>query len=179
MSNPTISRQIWRLMIPDGAVGADEVYWDMFNASGSGCVIEVSAVRVVTVGDVAVTGELGINLHLQKSSAVGTGGTAATLQGTDPTAATFSTVSQPPGELPDGVTARLKPTGGATAGAWINQCAVFTEETNAGTYTEKWLHNTNEEIISLPPGAGLQVVQGSVASVGSVGYVVNFGVRLL
>ena len=42
-------KQVWRLLIPDGAVGADEEFFDFFNATsataGTGARIVVSSVR--------------------------------------------------------------------------------------------------------------------------------------
>jgi len=173
------THQVWRLMIPDGAVGASEDYFDLFNATSgtvnTGGRIVVSSVKVVVVGDVLVTGLVGLNLHLHKTTAVGTTGTAATTQGVSNTAATFSTVTPDAGALPSGITARLKPGGGATIGAWIGQIAVFTEETSAATYYEKYLHTRDQECIVLNQGEGLKVIQGTVASVGSVGFIVEFG----
>jgi hypothetical protein len=134
-------KQVWRLMVPDGAVGVSEVYFDLFNGSSAtantGNRIVVSSVKIMVAGDVNVTSVLGTHLHLHKTTAVGTGGTAATLQGTVNTAATFSTVTPAPGALPSGITARLKPSGGATAGAWLAQNCVFTAETDAQSYFEK------------------------------------------
>ncbi len=173
-------KQIWRLMIPDGAVGASEDYFDLFNATtatvNTGHRIIVSSVKVIVVGDVAVTGVVGVNLHLFKTTAVGTGGTAATTHGVVSTAATFSTVTPNPGLIPGGITARLKPSGGTTNGVWIGQVAVKTEEQNAGTYVEKWIHSNDQEPIVLGQGEGLKVEQGTVASVGSVGFIVEFGI---
>ena len=171
-------------MIPDGAVGASEDYFDLFNAtsatSGTGNRIVVSSVKVIAVGDVLVTNTLGVNLHLFKTTAVGTGGTAATLQGVVSTAAIFSTVTPAPGLLPAGITARLKPTGGTTNGAWLAQSAVSTDEgsspSSAGTYIEKWLHQNDQEPIVLGQGEGLKVEQGTVASTGSIGFMVEFGI---
>ena len=69
-------KQIWRLLIPDSAVGAGRVFFDLFNGTtsdvGTGGRIIVSEVKVVVVGDVAVTGILAANLHLHKTTAVGT-----------------------------------------------------------------------------------------------------------
>ena len=131
---------------------------------------------MVVAGDVAITGVVAANLHLHKTTAVGTTGTAATLQGTGNTAATFSSVTPAPGGLPAGLTARLKPGGGATIGAWLAQTSVFTEETNAGTYVEKWLHQNDQEPIVIGVGEGIKVIQGTVASAGSIGFMVEFGI---
>ena len=54
---------------------------------------------------------------------------------------------------------------------------MFTEETSAGTYVEKWLlHPEYDEAIVIGAGQGLKVIQGTVASDGSVGFIVSFGI---
>ena len=174
------AKMIWRLLCPDQAVGAGTVFFDIFNGSSAtastGNRIVISSVKAVVAGDVAVTGVVGLNLHLHKTTAVGTGGTAATLQGTVNTAATFSSVTPAPGGLPAGITARLMPTGGATIGAWLSQVSCFTEETSPGAYQEYWLHDVSQEPIVIGATEGLKVIQGTVASVGSVGFMVEFGI---
>lgn len=167
-----MSNQIWTLFVPKQAVGANKDYFDLFNASGGTHKIEVSSIIPVVSGAVAVTGVVSVDLFLTKTSAIGTTGTAATLQGTSLTAATFSTVTPPPGVMPTGITARLTPGGGATTGAVLRWTTVFTEETNAGTYINKEMVNQN---IILPNGVGLKVIQGGVASVGNIGFNVTFG----
>ena len=174
------TRQIWRLMVPDSAAGAGRVFFDLFNATsgtaGTGQRIIVSSVKTIVAGDVDVTGVVACNLHLHKTTSAGTGGTAATLQGVVNTAATFSTLTPDPGGLPAGITARAVPTGAAAIGAWVSQTSVFTEETNSGSYAEKWLlHPAYDEAIVLGQGQGLKVIQGTVASVGNIGHIVTFG----
>ena len=166
-----------RLFVPKQAVGANLVYFDLFNAANSGFTLAVSSVRPVVSGAVAVTGILGVDLFLTFTSVVGTGGTAATRTGTSLTAATFGSVSPVPSALPGDITARLTPTGGATAGAVISFAQVFTEETNAGTYLNKDLVQTSShpDDILIPQGFGIRVVQGAVASVGNIGFNVEFG----
>lgn len=176
-------KQVWRLLIPDGAVGASEDFFDFFNAtsavSGTGARIIVSSVKAMVAVDVAVTAAVGINLHLHKTTAVGTSGTLATEGGTVNTAATFNTVLSSQSKLPKGITARLKPGGGATTGQWLYQIAVFADEgsaaNSAGALVEKWLHTNDMEAIVLGQGQGLKVVQGTVASEGSIGFIVEFG----
>ncbi len=172
-------KQVWRLLIPDGAVGVSEDFFDFFNAttavSGTGARIIVSAVKVVVVGDVDVTSVLGTNLHLHKTTAVGTGGTAATQGGTVNTAATFNASLAEQSNLPAGITARLKPTGAATTGKWLSQQSVSTAETLDSTYLEKWLWTRDQEAIVLGQGQGLKVVQGTVNTGGSIGFIIDFG----
>lgn len=160
------------LFVPKQAVGANLVYFDLFNNSKG--VVALRYVQPVVSGAVAVTGVVGVDLHLTFTSAVGTGGTAATYGGTSLTACTINPnnpVGQP---CPDIITARLTPTGGATAAGVLTWTCVFTEETNAGTYTSplNWL--LNEGNILIPNGKGIRVVQGAVASVGNIGFNVGF-----
>lgn len=164
--------QIWNLFIPKQAVGASKLYFDLFNASGGTHKIEVLSIVPVVSGAVAVTGVVSVDLFLTKTSAIGTTGTGATLQGTSLTAATFSTATPPPGAMPTGITARLSPGGGATTGAVLGWTTVFTEETNAGTYINKEMVS---QAVILPDGVGLKVIQGGVASVGNIGFNVTFG----
>lgn len=169
----------YKLYVPKQAVGANLVYFDLFNVSTSGLTINLWSVIPVVSGAVAVTGVVGVDLHLTKTSAVGTGGTAATAEGTDITAATFSSVdNSQPMDLTR-ISARLTPTGGATAGALLGYRSVFSEETNAGTYTPVDLVNSPAQgfgSIVVRPGTGIRVIQGAVASVGNIGFDVLFSV---
>lgn len=165
----------YKLFVAKSPTGANEVYWDLFNASGSGYTIAVQSVKPIVSGAVAVTGVLGVDLFLTFTSAIGTGGTAATRSGTSLTAATFGALNPHAGDLPADITARRLPTGGATAGNVINMLEVFTEETNSATYLEKdFLAPGHNEVI-VPEGFGLRVAQGAVASVGNIAFMVNFG----
>ncbi len=128
-----MTTQNFRLFVPKQAVGADLDYFDLFNSATSGQVVEVSSVIPIVSGAVAVTGVVSVDLFLTATTAVGTGGTAATINGTSLTAATFTSTNLK-GTVPGSITARLTPTGGATAGQVLAWTTVFTEETNAGTY---------------------------------------------
>ena len=171
----------YKLFVPKQAVGASLIYFDLFVPSTSGLRVEVHSVIPVVSGAVAVTGVVGVDLFLQRTSAVGTGGTAATAEGASQTAMTFSHQSgSQPLDL-NLISARLTPTGGATAGAVLAWRCVFSEETNAGTYTQvvdlaKGLDNSVPPII-VRPGTGISVVQGSVASVGNIGFDVGLTVK--
>lgn len=169
----------YRMFVPKQAAGANLVYFDLFNASGSGLNLEIKSVQPIVSGAVAVTGAVGLDLLLTRTTAIGTGGTANTQEGTDTTALTISAIdgSQPIGTF---ITARLTPTGGATAGAVISCRSVFTEETNAGSYTPvtdmvRGLYADLPGLI-VTAGKGIRVVQGAVASVGNIGFDVIFKV---
>ena len=171
----------YRLFVPKQAVGANLVYFDIFNASGSGVTLLISSINPVISGAAAVTGVLGVDLFLTRTSAVGTGGTAATTDGTDVTAMTFSKMNPKLTALPTLVTARLTPTGGATAGAVLSMVSVFTEETAAASYMGQLIDfvdkGANPEEIVIPEGFGVRVIQGAVASVGNIGFNIALGIR--
>lgn len=173
----------YRLFCPAQASGAGAIYFDLWNHADSGLDLIVLAVIPVVSGAVAVSGTLAVDLFLEKTTAIGTGGTAATREGTDPTACTITNMVAPKSQdLNGSVTARLTPSGGATAGAVISSVSVFTEETSAASYMASLNEMVRRGVPDIPPliigkGAGIRVVQGSVASVGNTGFDVCFLTR--
>lgn len=168
----------YRLIIPSQAVGANKVYMDLFNASGSGKVVRVVSVFAYADNDTAVTGTLGVEIALSRTTAVGTGGTAAVNDGTTLTAATIARMDTADSVVPAQITARSAPTGGATAGAYLGSRWVFTEETNAasgiaGTLGADLIRNDGSKLI-LREGEGMRILQGAVASVGNIALEINF-----
>lgn len=171
------SGDFYKALWPSQAVGASKLYLDLFNATGSGKTMLVHSVRAYVDNDTAVTGTLGVQLDLFRTTAVGTGGTAATANGTVSTAATVSNVNSST-SLPAQVTARLAPAGGATSGAWLGTRWVFTEETNAasaiaGTAGAGYINDLMVPITVLE-NTGLKITQGTVASVGNVAFEILF-----
>jgi hypothetical protein len=168
----------YRLFVPKQATGANLVYFDFFNAVGSNQLIRISSIVPVVSGAVAVVGTLGVDLFLTRTTAVGTGGTAATRNGTDITAMTISKVNSKLTEINGLVTARLTPTGGATAGPVLSMASVFTEETTAASYTANLFDfvafGKDPESVCLNEGEGIRIVQGAVASVGNIAFNVLF-----
>lgn len=167
--------------VPVSAVGASKIYFDLFNASGSGKSIEVNGIWAVVKTDVAVTGTLGVELQIARTSAVGTGGTAATYNGTSFTAPAITPKDSNNAALPAQITARAVPTGGATVGAALWQNYVFTEETNAASNLSQYFNlcpsqTTEIQPLSINEGQGIRVAQGTVASVGSIGFLVDLSV---
>jgi hypothetical protein len=163
-----------KLFVPAQAVGASLVYFDFWNTATSGYSnLKINCLMPIVSGAVAVTGAVAVDLFLTRTSAVGTGGTAATAEGTSLTAATFSSFDCGSPIALAQISARLTPTGGATAGAVLAYRSLFSEETNAGTYTRVDLVNGSGPLI-VPPGTGIRVVQGGVASVGNIGFDMSF-----
>lgn len=171
------SGDFYKALWPSQAVGASKLYLDVFNATGTGKTMLVHSVRAYVDNDTAVTGTLGVQLDLFRTTAVGTGGTAATANGTVSTAATISNVNSTTA-LPAGITARLGPAGGATVGAWLGTRWVFTEETNAasaiaGTTGAGYINDLQVPIV-VTENTGLRINQGTVASVGNVAFEILF-----
>jgi hypothetical protein len=170
----------WGLVIPPAAVGASKIYFDLFNNQAS-TTLRLRKLFGIVATDVAVTGTLGIRVDTMRTSAVGTGGTAAVGPASaSKTAAAFWPFT-PGNTLPVGVTARAVPTGGATDEAWLFPSYLFTEETNVSSQVTQFFNLlpelTTEQSIELPTGKGLKVVQGTVASVGTVAFLAVFTVE--
>jgi hypothetical protein len=171
------THQAYRMFVPNQAVGANKVYFDLFNATGSGKIMKVKSVRPVKNGSVAVTGALSVQLFMTRTTSVGTGGTTNTIDGTSLTALTICEFDLSNAALPAQVTARLTPTGGATAGAIVGERHIFPEETNGATYEAQDFMfdigvDTQDFIVR--ENTGIRVVQGTVASVGNIGFDVIF-----
>lgn len=170
----------YKLFVPKQAPGASgALHFDLFNATSAAADVYVHSVRVIVSGDTAISGVTSADMLLTRTSAVGTGGTAATYAGTTLTAATITPIDcdQP---CPPGITARLTPTGGATAGGVIALRSVFTEETNAGSYTPALdfvKNHAGDPPLYVRPGTGIRVVQDAVTGLGKVAYDVLFEVR--
>jgi len=168
----------YKLFVPVTAAGAGKVYFDLWN--GSNKTIEVASVVPIASGAVAVVGALAVDLFLTRTTAVGTGGTGATLEGNSLTAATFSRMDPNGPPLTVGISARFTPAGGATAGAVLGFNSLFTEETALPTYFRANMVEAAQpginSVLTVAPGTGIRVVQGAVASVGNIGFDVLFQV---
>lgn len=168
--------------LPPVAVGASKLFGDLFNASGSGKIVEISGIWAIPKSDVAVTGVIAAEIGLYRTSSVGTGGTAHTYNGGT---ASSSHVITPwdtnNAALPAQVTARSAPTGGATISAlWWAQY-IFTEETNAATYISAMTNlipagGMIGQRLTLNEGQGLLIKQGTVASVGTLAFLIQMTV---
>jgi hypothetical protein len=100
---------------------ANTVHWDLFNASST-VVVRVTSIRQMPNVVTAVTG-IAFAWLLERSTAAGTGGSTLTAWLPDSTQSAI-----------DGnITARSKPTGGATQSTDLWNYTIHSEETNAGT----------------------------------------------
>lgn len=162
---------------PAAAVGANKVFLDIFNATGSGKIIKVKSVRAIKDGSVAVTGVLSVKLHVTRTTTVGTGGTAAVLEGTSLTVPAISKHDTTNAAVPAQITARAAPAGGATGGAVFAERHIFSEETNASTYDRvEFLTPEGVDIqaLKIRENEGIRIVQGAIASVGNIGFSITF-----
>lgn len=170
------SGEFYKALFPTQAVGASKFYLDIFNATGTGKTMKVYSIMAIVDNDTAVTGTLGVQIDLFRTTAVGTGGTAATANGAVSTAATISQWDNAVA-LPAGITARLAPTAGGTQGAWLCSRWAFTEETNAATGIAAMgveLIPHKEVPLKVLENTGLRINQGTVASVGNVSFEILF-----
>lgn len=172
------SKPSYLLWVPVQAAAANKIFFDLFNASGSGKTLEINGIWAIPKSDAAVTGAVAIELSVSRTNAVGTGGATVT---TSTSAATGGIAKKDPNNasLPAQITARVVPTGGATVEALLFAAYIFPEETNAGTLLQQFqnlLPAVNEETqpILLPEGYGIRASQGTVASVNSYGFLIDF-----
>jgi hypothetical protein len=144
--------------------------FDIFNASGSGKVMRVTGVYIIPAL-VAVTG-VGQTYEVIRTSAVGTGGTTLTPQKYD---------SANPA-LPAQITARTKPTGGATTSATLQLINGSSEETTPYASMASVLNHVpmggtlspGEVGWVLREGEGLKVDQTTNSAVGNVNVQIVF-----
>lgn len=168
------------LVIPPAAVGAGKVFLDLHNGTSANR-LRIRSLFAIVATDVAVTGLVGVRLDTMRTSSAGTSGTAAaTTASASKTAASFYPFDGSTA-LPAGITARVGATGGAADEQFLFPTYVFTEETNMSAQISQFFNLIpelpSEQALELPVGKGLKVVQGSVASVGTIGFLLVFTVE--
>ncbi len=180
------TKETYSYIVPSTAVGASKLFLDLFNGSGSGKVIRVTSVRPIIDTDVAVTGAVGIRLLLFRTSAVGTGGTAAAYKSAtlDVAGGTITPQDTNNANLPAQITARHLPTAGATSAEWLRGMYAMGEEASTsmaymmqGQFNMLDLDSEDAQLLTLREGQGIAVRQGAVASVGNVRFRITFTVE--
>lgn len=169
---------------PAAAVGASKLYFDLFNAAGSGKVIDVRGLWAIPKTDVAVVGALGIRLDLYRTSAVGTGGTAHSYKSATPDVAggNICPMDTANAALPAQITARWLPTAGATISEWMITSYSLGEETATSMAYLSQYQNILPNLAfgqkcALREGEGILIKQGAVAATGSMSFLVAFTVE--
>jgi hypothetical protein len=163
----------WVLATGFGAnvAAARTTHFDIFNAVGSGVVLEVCGIYIIPAL-VAVTG-VGLTWEILRTTAVGTGGTPLTPRSRDTANAA----------LPAQVTARSKPTGGATSGDLLGYANGTSEETIPYASLASILNHVKAGVpglsqsIILREGQGLKVDQVTNSAVGTTDVELVFCVR--
>src|SRR3990167_8984946 len=170
--------------VPAAAVGANKLYLDLFNATGSGKIIDVRGIWIIPKSDVALVGALGIRVDLHRTSAVGTGGTAAAYKSATPDVAggNINPYDTDNAALPAQITARHLPTGGATIAQWLFPTYSLGEETpTSQAYMSQYqnlipvLHVGQK--LTLRETEGLLGKQGAVAATGNISFLIVFTVE--
>ena len=173
----------YRLFVPKQTCTADVIYFDIFNATGSGYDIHVSSVIPVVSGAVDTAIVLGPDLYLQRTSAIGTGGTAAGFNLSAITSASVTGMSYGAAQMPNGITARLTPSGGATAGALLGFVSCYIDDDGPGAYISPLynlvtLGDDSAPSLVVTPATGIRVIQGTeTISEGTIGFNVAFGLK--
>lgn len=144
--------------------------FDIFNASGSGKVMRITGVYIIPA--LAAVAGVGQTYEVIRTSAVGTGGTGLTINKFD---------SQSP-NVPSQITARVKPTGGATTSATLQLINGSSEETTPYASMASVLNHVPMGG-TLGPGAGgwviregegLKIDQTTNSAVGNVNIQITF-----
>jgi len=176
VQNPT-----YQWIVPSTSVGANKVFFDFFNGTGSGKIIRVHGIFPIVDTDVAVTGVLGIRILATRTSTVGTGGTPWVKDGAvDVAGGAWVSMDTSDVDIPSQITGRHLSTAGATDQAWLRGMYVMGEESaTSQAYTFQGQVNMFDSCetckpIMLREGFGIKVRQGAIASVGNVRFRIVF-----
>lgn len=143
------------------AGAANKDHLDLFNASGSGVLVELRGLWLMPSLIAAVTGTLSPDFDLYRTSAVGTGGAVVGYkQAAFPSISPMDTTNA---SLPAGVTLRAAPTGGATTSEALFSQYITQEETQAGSQLAQWNNILPETAVgqryTLREGQGMKLRQ--------------------
>jgi hypothetical protein len=155
---------------------ASTVMWDLFNADAA-LIVRVLSIRQLPNITTAVTGVV-FDWLLERTTAVGTGGTAQTAWLADSTDTA----------LDADITCRLKPSGGATQSTDLFNYSLSSEETNAATIqiaSQGGLEIVPAPLLQLNGGKGIvlrqnegiRCVQVTASSAGNTGWLIGFTVE--
>jgi hypothetical protein len=164
-------------VIPGVAGAAGKMHWDLFNASGSGKLLELRAVYVTPVLTATVTGTLSPDYDLIRTSAAGTGGTALAEAATFPSLSRFDSANA---ALPAQITMRNAPAGGATSSVALIRQYITQEEAQAGAQLAQWQNilpmTTMAQRFAAREGQGFKLVQNTLGVAQNWTHIVVFTV---
>jgi hypothetical protein len=158
---------------------ANTVHWDLFNADAALIVRVLSILQIPNI-TTAVTGVV-FDWLLERSTAVGTGGTVIT-----PWLPDLSQTA-----MDADITCRSKPTGGATASTDLRNYSLHSEETNAATIQvasmgglelvpiplQPLIMGGNGQGIVLSQNQGIRCVQVNSSNAGNTGWLISITVE--
>ena len=177
------SRPVYFFFIPSQVhvAAASTIHWDLFNADAT---LKVRVISIQQLPNIvtAVTG-VATNWTFQRTTAVGTGGSAIT--------AWLPDTATPQTALDADITCRSKPTGGATPSTQLSAYTISSEETNAAA---QMLHmmmlggiadiipaalreRGNEFGIYLGQNQGLSITQTTNSNQGNTGWLIAITVE--
>ncbi len=165
---------------PSIAVGASKLMLDLFNATGSGKVLDIRGLWLIAKSDVAVVGAVAARFDLFRTSTVGTGGTAASVDSAtvDVGGGNITMFDESNAAVPAQITARVAPTAGATNSRWLFPIFAFPEETAVAAHLLQFQNAipmfTYGQKLVVRENTGICIRQGSVASVGSFSFLIAF-----
>jgi hypothetical protein len=143
------------------AGAANKDHFDIFNAAGSGKVLEIRGLWIAPSLIAAVTGTISPDFDFIRTSAVGTGGSVVPYK-----SATFPNISPMDtgnAAIPAQITMRAAPTAGATASEALFSQYISQEETQAGSQLAQWFNVLPETTVgqrySLQEGQGFKLRQ--------------------
>ena len=174
------------LNIPQIGCAVNSYHWELFNHPSSGKTVTLRGLWPIPgldVGNVLFNPE---RYAFYRTTAVGSGGTAATLESTTTTLANFFRLNPGDASLSSHISARTKLTS-ITTGAFLFQayvsslCSVRTPEFLEAMHWNQFLQGINcipqrefGQELTIPPGQGLTVREGSVVGVGTLGWLMEF-----
>ncbi|MBI3937124.1 MAG: hypothetical protein HY323_09115 [Betaproteobacteria bacterium] len=171
-------------MVPATGGAASKLYLDLFNAVGSGKIVDVRGVWAVPKTDVATGVAIALRLDLFRTSAVGTGGTAAAYKSAtqDVAGGNITPSDTNNAALPAQITARHLPTGGATIAEWIFSTYVPGEEVTTSMSYITQFQNLMPVLFfgqkwTLREGQGLLLKNGAVAAAINIAFLICFTVE--
>ena len=174
-----IDGELYRAFFPSVACANDKVYLDLWNGS-TDLIMQLAQVIPIADGCIANAGATGINLFLTRTTAIGTGGTAAVAEGSVLTVPAISRIDSRSSQCPATITARSAPAGGATGGAILGVSVQFGEDLGAAVYWPMNLVNavaTHAAPAILGPSSGIRVLQSAASLVGNIAFEILFSIR--
>lgn len=179
MVNGALDGDLYRAFFPSVAAANNKVYLDLWNGS-TDLILQIAQVVPICDGEVAAAGTTGINLFLTRTTAIGTGGTAAVAEGAVLTVPAISRVDSRSPQCPATITARAAPAGGATGGAILGASAQVGETAGYAMYWPTNMANAVSAYASpviVSPSTGIRVLQSALSLVGNLVFEILFSVR--